>query len=57
MDIGGGMPVEDWSTQAELGERLGIDAQAVGELLIAAGLKDGRHATDDARDRGLAHPT
>ncbi len=46
--------MEDWSTQAELGQRLGIDAQAVGELLVAAGLKDGRQATEDALDRGLA---
>jgi ribonuclease HI len=48
--------VEDWSTQAELGERLGIDAQMVGDLLVAAGLKVGRQATDDALRRGLAAP-
>lgn len=48
--------MEDWSTQAELGQRLGIDAQAVGELLLAAGLKVGRQATDDALRRGLAEP-
>src|SRR3954470_206594 len=53
---GGGELVEDWSTQAELGERLGIDAQAVGELLVAAGLKVGRQATDEAMRRGLAAP-
>jgi ribonuclease HI len=48
--------VETWANQDELGRQLGIDAQAVGELLVAAGLKEGREATDDALDRGLAEP-
>jgi ribonuclease HI len=48
--------VETWANQDELGKQLGIDAQAVGALLEAAGLKDGREATDDALDRGLAEP-
>ena len=48
--------METWANQDELGRQLGIDAQAVGELLVAAGLKTGREATDDALDRGLAAP-
>ena len=48
--------METWANQDELGKQLGIDAQAVGELLVAAGLKVGREATDDALDRGLAEP-
>lgn len=48
--------MEQWATQDELGKQLGIDAQAVGDLLAAAGLKEGRHASDDALDRGLAEP-
>ncbi|PFG38121.1 hypothetical protein ATJ97_0591 [Georgenia soli] len=48
--------METWATQDELGKQLGIDAQAVGQLLVVAGLKAGREATDDALDRGLAEP-
>ena len=48
--------MEEWATQDELGTQLGIDAQVVGELLAAAGLKVGRQATEDALARGLAAP-
>ncbi|MCK6209092.1 hypothetical protein KZX45_00860 [Georgenia sp. EYE_87] len=48
--------MEEWATQDELGKQLGIDAQSVGDLLVAAGLKLGRQATDDALHRGLASP-
>ncbi|WP_052436428.1 RNase H family protein [Georgenia sp. SUBG003] len=48
--------METWANQDELGRQLGIDAQSVGDLLVAAGLKVGRQATDDALDRGLAEP-
>lgn len=48
--------METWANQDELGKQLGIDAQSVGELLVAAGLKVGRQATDDALARGLAEP-
>jgi len=48
--------LETWATQDELGKQLEIDAQSVGELLVTAGLKAGREATDDALARGLAEP-
>lgn len=48
--------METWVNQDELGKQLGIDAQSVGELLVAAGLKVDRQATDDALARGLAAP-
>jgi len=48
--------METWANQDELGRQLGIDAQSVGDLLVAAGLKVGREATDEALDRGLAEP-
>lgn len=48
--------METWASQDELGKELGIDAQAVGGLLEAAGLKVGREASDEALERGLARP-
>ena len=48
-------PDPGWTTRlGDIAEELGISAVALGKLMMAAGLRDGREPTEDAVSRGIA---